>query len=184
MKSWTVKKLSVALAFGVATFVVSFVLGSGITSVLGPGTSGLVTIIFTTVVVITGARIVESPGVFLIMVLTFAGLAIPTTQFGPPGVQKLLVGVATGVVYDLVWVAFKRSRLGSGFAAAASTMTSLFTIYRLLVYVGHPRAEYLEKMLPYALPTYGVLGFIGAMIGEWIYRNHLSDLSAVRQLRA
>lgn len=181
---WSSKRLLIALCFGVATFAVSFILGSGITMALGPGTSGLVTIIFTTIIVINGARIVEAPGVFSVMTLTFATLAIPTTQFGPPGVAKVLVAIVTGIVYDLTWLLLGRTRLASGLAAAISTMTSLVAIFLLLVFLGHPRADYLRGILPYALPVYGALGFVGAMIGEWVYRNHLSSLASVRQLKA
>jgi hypothetical protein len=181
---WSFKRFLVALAFGVATFVVSWVLGSGITSVLGPGTSGLVTVIFTTIVVIAGARVVEAPGVFTLMTLVFALCAIPTTQYGPPGPQKLVVAIVTGVVYDVIWLALRRTRIASALAAAIATAVSLLAIYRLLVFLSHPRADYLRKTLPFALPLYAILAFIGAIVGEWIYRNHLQNLSAVRQLRA
>lgn len=181
---WTIKRFFLTAVFAAATFAASFSLGNAITLALGPGTSGIATIIITTVVVVIGARIIGAIGVFTLMVLLFTALAIPTNMFGPPGPQKLLIGAATGFVYDLLWNLGKRKRFSLPIAAAIATAVSILLIFWLMVFLNHPRKDYLYSILGYTLPVYAVLGFLGALLGNWIFDRYLSRLSVVKQLQS
>jgi hypothetical protein len=180
---WNKKRTLAALFFGVATFAISFVLGNGITMAFGPGTSGLLTIVITTILVVCAARITELAGVFTLMVTLFTFLAIPTNLFGPAGPQKVLIGLATGLTYDIVWEAFKRNKWSLPFAAALSTAVSIVLIWRLMVFLDHPKAEYLAKYIYYMIPAYGILGFLGAMCGNWVYDKYFSQRKIVAVIK-
>lgn len=181
---WTLKRLFVAGAFSAATFAAAFVLGNAVTVALGPGTSGIFTIIITTVLVVVCARTVETLGVFVLVVSLFTVFAIPTNLFGPPGPHKIVVGLLTGVAYDIVWNVLGRKKWSLPTAAALATALSIGLIFGLMVYLDHPRKEYLRSILKFTVPLYAILGFIGAHVGNWIYDKILSKLSVVLQLKA
>lgn len=182
--SWTVKKLFLAAIFAAATFAASFALGNAITLAAGPGTSGIATIMVTTVLVVICARLVETIGLFTLVVTLFTVLAIPTNMFGPPGPHKILIGLITGFVYDLVWNLTGRKKYSLPTAAAIATAVSILLIFGLMTYLNHPRADYLRSALKWIAPVYAVLGFIGGLIGNWIYDRSLSRLSVVQQLKS
>lgn len=180
--TWTLKKVFIGLVIAAATFGAAFLAGNAITMTLGPGTSGLATIIITTVLVVIGARIVDRVGIFVLMVTFFTVCAIPTTLFGPPGPQKVIIGLLTGLTYDLVWLIFARRPKGLPYAALVATVVSVGLIYGLLVYLDHPRVEYMGSILKYLVPLYAALGWVGGWLGNWLFDTSLKHLSAVRQL--
>jgi ABC-type thiamin/hydroxymethylpyrimidine transport system permease subunit len=180
---WTKKRLFVSVIFASATFAVSFVLGNAITLAMGPGTSGLFTIIVTTILVVVCARIVGLFGVFTVVVVLFSILAIPTNMFGPPGPQKIVIGFMTGLTYDIVSAIGRNWKYSMPSAAAIATMVSIGLIAWLLVLLNHPRKDYLLAILYWLVPVYGVLGFLGGMLGDAIYNKSLSKLSVVKQFK-
>jgi ABC-type thiamin/hydroxymethylpyrimidine transport system permease subunit len=184
LNRWTVKRLFLTAVFAAATFAASFALGNAITLTLGPGTSGIATIIVTTVLVVICARLVETPGVFTLIVTLFTVMAIPTNLFGPPGPHKILIGLLTGLTYDLVWNITGRRRFSLPIAAALATAVSILLIFGLMTYLHHPRADYLKSVLKYIGPMYALFGFLGGVIGNWIYDHSLSRLSVVQQLKS
>jgi len=184
LRRWSPMRLFVATIIAAATFGACFVLGNAITVALGPGMSGIATIIVTTILVVVGARIVETRGVFTLMVFLFTVLAIPTNMFGPPGPHKAIIGIVTGLVYDGVWNVTGRRSWSLFLAAALATACSIFLIFGLMVILEYPRADYLRAMLKYLVPAYAALGWIGAMLGNRIYETSLRELSLVKQLRA
>lgn len=182
--TWTLKSLFVIAVFSAATFAASFALGNAITIALGPGTSGIATIIITTVLVIICGRLVERIGVFTLTVTLFTVLAIPTNLFGPPGPHKIVIGLITGITYDAVWNLTGRKKFSLPSAAAVATAVSISLIFGLLLYLNHPRKEYLQGILKYIIPLYAILGFVGGLLGNWIYDRSLSRLSVVKQLKS
>lgn len=181
---WTLKRFFLTAVFAAATFAASFALGSAITIALGPGMSGIATIIVTTVLVVICARLVETLGVFTLTVFLFTLLAIPTNMFGPPGPHKIVIGLITGIAYDAVWNLTGRRRFSLPFAAAIATAVSIGLIFGLMVYLDHPRKDYLQTIFWYILSLYAFLGFLGGWLGDWIYEKSLSRLSIVQQLKA
>jgi len=182
---WTAKRLYLVIVFAIATFAASFLAGAGITAAFGPGMSGVATIIVTTIVIVVGANIAGTRPYFTIAVTIFTLLAIPTSMFGPPGPYKVVVGLITGIAYDLAWELTGRRRFSLPIAAAVSTAVSIFCIYKLMViaFPTHPRLPDLQRLLPYLIPAYAVLGFIGGWIGNKVYTRSISRISVLRSLQ-
>lgn len=186
---WNRQLLHVAVFFAAATFAASFVMGSGLTLAFGPGTSGIATIIVTTVLIVIGANIVEKRLYFTLTVTLFTVLAIPTSMFGPPGIHKIMIGLLTGLTYDLLWAAFIRvkplRRVALPLAAAGATAVSILLIFALMrvAFPDHKGLETLGKYLHYFIVVYAILGFLGASLGNWIYNARLSKLSALQILK-
>ena len=180
---WKLKHYFICGVFSAATFAISFLLGGAITASLGPGTSGIVTIVITTILVIICARIVELPGAMILVVTLYTLFAIPTTMFGPPGLPKVIIGFLTGLIYDFVITIGKRKKWSYPIAAFFATAISIILIFYLLVILDHPRADYLRNILYYAIPLYVVLGFIGAIFGNWLYDKNLLKLDIIKSLK-
>jgi len=181
--NWAPKQVVLVAVFAAATFAVSFALGYAVTMSLGPGTSGVFTIVATTVLVVVCARIVPKKGVFTILVTLFTLMAIPTSMFGPPGPHKVIIGLLTGLVYDLTWNLTGRRRFSLPVAAAMATAASIALIFGLMILLGHPRVSYLRSIMYYIVPLYGALGFLGAWFGNWIYDKRIQGLPMAEQFR-
>lgn len=179
------KKLLLCAIFAAATFAVAFVLGNAITMTLGPGTSGIVTIVFTTIIMVVGARVIQLPFSFTIMVSLFTLMALPTNIFGPPHPLKVGIGFLTGLAYDILWLLFRLflGKYALPLSAALATALSIALIYVLMLNLGHPRAEYLAGILLYIIPVYAVLGFVGGWLGNRVYEKYIEGLSVTRQLQ-
>lgn len=105
-------------------------------------------------------------------------------MFGPPNPLKIFIGLLTGIVYDLIWNLTGRKKYSLPIAATISTMVSILLIYLLLNYLNHPRKEYLQSILLWLIPVYGILGYIGGIAGDRIYQKSLKRLSIIKQLKA
>jgi len=177
---WSIKKLIAASFFAAAIFGLAFILGNAITTAFGPGMSGFVSTIFTTLLIIISAKITLSRGIFTFTVTLFTILAIPTNLFGPAGVQKIIIGLITGLSYDIVWELLKRKKHSLKIAAFVATAISLVLVYFLMKYLNHPKINSLASIIFWAPLVYGALGTIGAIIGESIYEKYLKNSSYVK----
>jgi hypothetical protein len=181
-KPWNLMAFIVSGAIAALTFGVSFLLGSAITSSVGPGMSGIATIIVTTAIVVAGAKIVDRFGVMLLIILLFAAMSIPTTMFGPPGPLKLLVGLATGVFYEItIWV-LRRTRLAFAIAGGLGAATAIAAIWLLLIALHAQGAAKIADAAKYIFVLYFVLGVIGGLFGYMIWERSLKHLAIVRQI--
>lgn len=178
--NWTIRKLVAASFFGVAIFGLAFILGSAITTAFGPGMSGFISTILTTVMIIISAKITNARGIFTFTVTLFTILAIPTNLFGPAGPQKIILGLVTGLSYDLVWELMKRSKHSLKIAAFVATSISLVFVYFLMKFLNHPKISSLASIIYWAPFVYGILGVVGAYIGESIFKKYLSGNSYVK----
>jgi len=187
---WTMKRLFLTAVFAAATFAASFAGGIVITTSIAPGMSGIVTILLTTILAVIGALVVDTLGVFVVLVTLFTLFAWPTTMFGPPGPQKILIGLVTGLTYDLCWRLFsywrllRDRKLALPIAASAATAVAIVLIAVLLTYLNHPRKDLVVSILKWLIPLYAALGFVGAWYGQRLYYKTISKLSIVDQLKA
>lgn len=181
---WSMKRFFVAIVFAVTIFAVTFALGAAVTAALGPGTSGILTIIITTILIIIAAELVQARGVFTVVVTLFSILAIPTSIFGPPVIAKIGIGFVTGLAYDLVWELCGRRPRGFIVAAAVATAVSILSIFVVMTWVNHPRLDFMRKAIWYLIPLYAALGGVGAWLGHSVVWKRLERAGFVKQLQA
>lgn len=158
--------LIVGSTFGAAVFVVAFIGGAGITAAFGPGTSGIITALFTTTLVVLSCLFAPRFPTLLTANLVFALLAIPTTLFGPFGAAKLLFGLSTGLIYEACrWKLFpNRPNLGLMIGAALSAFASVYLIFYGTSILGGSPSATLAKYLHYFAAIYSLLGVGGAWL--------------------
>lgn len=185
---WGVREPLVCGATAGLTFAASFVFGGAITTALGPGTSGIVTIVITTIVVVFGAKLVDEIGALTLIVTLYSIFAIPTNMFGPPGPAKIIVGILVGISYEITVFGFKRlgrEDLGYISAGAVGAIFAIFLIWGVLILVDPQgaTASRLGDVILWIWIPYGILGVIGGWVGIRVY-NQLEDVGPFPDLQS
>lgn len=176
--------LIVGSTFGTAVFVVAFIGGAGITAAFGPGTSGVITALFTTALVVLSCLFAPRFPTLLTANLVFALLAIPTTLFGPFGAAKLLFGLLTGLIYEACRKLFpNRPNLGLISGAALSAFASVYLIFFGTSILGGSPSATLAKYLHYFAVIYSLLGILGALLAIKLYEK-LKNHPTVKRLQS
>lgn len=118
-----------------ALFAVNFIVGASLSWASGlAGLSGLVTGITVGFTFYIASRLTETFGTVTLLWTLYSLFAIPTPLMGPPVPQKVLIGFAAGLVYDVVLQLCRRKPCAYylAFIAYITTLTALF----IKVFVG------------------------------------------------
>ena len=165
------RSLVVGTVFGALVFVVAFVGGFAITAAFGPGTSGVITATSTSALVVLAGHLAARFPTLLTANFVFAALAIPTSLFGPFGPLKILFGIGTGLIYEGIVALMQRSDKSFIISAGASAFVSVYLIFfgsSILIGVVSPT---LQKYLHIFALVYGVLGALGGVLGNYLFRR-------------
>ncbi len=184
--SWSTKDSVICGITAALTFATSFIFGAAITATLGPGMSGFVTIVITTMVVVFGAKLVNKLGALFMIGMIFSFLATPTSIFGPPGIQKLAIGVVIGVLYEsTVWLfkKLKKENIGYMTAGATGSIGAIFAILYLLRILDQETASKLSAVIYWIWAPYGALGFIGGWFGIKLFQR-LEHIGPIQNLKS
>jgi len=180
----TSKQAAACGVFGAATFAIAFVLGTGLIMATGiPATGGLLNIFVCVAIAVVGAHAVPRFGSATLMMLVTFTLAIPTVIGGFPGVYKPMIGLAIGLVYDSVVVLGQRRHWAIYLGGGAAATTSILTIFAAMSILGLPGVDKLRPLLLALAGAQFVLGFLGAVLGRWLYESKLSRLRVFAALR-
>lgn len=172
------KSLVAGIMFGALVFVIAFLGGAAITSTLGPGTSGILTATLTTATVVIAGKLSPRFPTLLTTNMSFAVLAIPTTLFGPFGFAKILFGIVTGLIYEIIVGLTKRSNFGYWVAAALSAFVSVYLIFYGTLLFNETPSPKLASYLHYFALVYAALGALGAGLGLFVFKK-ISDHPSV-----
>lgn len=145
-----------------------------------PLAGGLLNGVIVSMVLTVGIMCVPRPFAATIMWLVFSLAAIPTLTMGPPGIYKVVPGIAGGLTWDIaLWIGrWRRAPIIVGGAiGAAVLMLCLFASLQLL---GLPGADRLAKVLPYLLPVNALLSALGIGLGIRLWKKRLSSMAAFR----
>lgn len=177
-----------SIGYGIVSFVVAFILGSALTVTTGiPLVGGLLNGILTAMVLTIGLITTQFFGAATIMWITFSLLASITTTLGPPGLYKILIGIIAGLIWDTLYNIFNKNRIGlylGGLIGSASIMLTL--VLALKMGLGRNAVEALSKYESafYILIIINlIVTLIGIYLGELTYKNRLSNLQVIRNIR-
>lgn len=166
----------------------SFVLENSLGLVLFPLTSsipligGTLSAIPDATIMFLGAYLVPRRGSILLFASILLTLSTVTPSYGPPGFYKIFIGIALGVIFEVLLL-FNRSApfyiFSTGLAFSASVpMTYLaWSVFRL------PGVALLRPKLPYLMAIYFIEGILGALLGSFLYNSRLSKMAAVQKMR-
>lgn len=180
-------QLYTSIGFGIASFVIAFVLGSFLTMTTGiPLAGGLLNGILTGMVLTIGLISTNYFGSATIMWIVFSLCASITTTLGPPGIYKVVIGGIAGIIWDSIYRAAKSNSWGMYLGALLGSASIMFSLTAALTMgFGEGAAEALKR---YKGAFYFILGvnllvtFIGVYLGNIIYRTRLSNLQVFKNL--
>lgn len=169
---------------GAISFVLAFVLGSAINALTGiPLTGGILNGIIVGAMITIGIKGVDKFGAATLIWFVFTIFAIPTITFGPPGWYKVIVGLISGIIWDILISLFKRSKFGYIFSAGVGAVAITYGVFIAVKILGLPAAEKLAKALYLLLPLNFIISSIGAMVGLWLFGKYISKMSFLQNLK-
>lgn len=185
MNKWQTKHFVLSGVLAALTFAAAFALGAGIILATGiPATGGIANIFIAVLIVMIGIQIVPKFGFATLTVGLVFTFAIPTVIGGPPGVYKVLNGIAIGLAVDIILAIGKRTRLAHIIAGSVGSMVSILSIYAALIILRLPGADRLAPLLLPLTIMQGVLGALAAWVALLIFRHRLAKLTSVQRLMA
>lgn len=182
-KKWALNDFVFAGITGALIFAVAFLLGSGIILATGiPATGGIVNILVAVLLMVIAKHIKPKFGfATLALAITFA-IAIPTIIGGTPGIYKILVGVAIGIVFDLAVYLFRNTNFSYLIAGSLGAVVSIVTIFVLMKIMDLPGIAKLTPLMKYLVPVQAVNGLVGAYLGNLIFNIRLKSIPAIKRM--
>ena len=170
-------------AIGAVGFVLAFGLGSFVNALTGtPLTGGLLNGIIVGIVLTVGLKAVPKFGAGVVIWIVFSTLAIPTITMGTPGAYKIVVGIASGLVWDIVVTLFRRRDSGYILGSAIGGDAVIVGTFIAAIILGLPAADKLRSAIYFLLGIYSVMGLISGWLGVLLYRKKLSNLALFKRL--
>jgi hypothetical protein len=166
----------------------SFVVENTIGLVLIPFVSGIpliggtISAIPDAVIVFLGAYLVPRRGAILLFATILLTLSTVTPSFGPPGLYKILIGIALGLIFEAILL-FSRRETAYVIATAVVFSASIPVTFLAWQLFELPGIDSLRSQVPFLMSLYFVEGAIGAALGYLLYRHRLARLRLVRHLR-
>lgn len=180
------KELMICGVFGALSLVLSFVVGGAIIMATGiPGTGGIVNLLIIGFLVIICAKIVDKFGAITLTLIVFSIVAIPTVILSPPGIHKIVIGIAWGLTWDILFIGLKRygvfgNMISSGLAAFVGGMGMYFSV----VLLGLPGEEQMRAAVIPLLSVAMIGAAIGTYFGVRTYDKKLKHISIVQNLKS
>jgi len=177
-----------SIGFGIASFIVAFVLGSFLTMTTGiPLIGGLLNGVLTAMVLTVGLVSTQFFGSATLMWLVFSVCASITTTLGPPGLYKVVIAVIAGIIWDIIYRMSKSTRWGLYLGAIVGSASIMFTLITALTMgFGKDAAQALERYkgaFYFILAANLLVTVIGVYLGDVIYRTRLANLQVFRNLK-
>lgn len=175
MKKFTTKEL-VFLAILTATlfvFDVTIVMGIKLATG-GIEGAGLVvdTILLLAAATIAG-RVVPKFGTFTIVATLYTILLIPLPLVGPPGVYKVGLGLALGIMADVLLWLFRYCKIGYYVSLPAANILSLPLLLWMLIVLGLPGVDEMRSLILVFAAIVAIESLFGVWAGMWIYEKKL-----------
>ncbi|GEM_PF-1419332 len=178
------RQLTIAAGFGALMFAIGFAISTPIQLITGtPGTGGLVSGIVLIILLVIGDKILQRFGYGTVSATTMAILSIPTLLFGAPGIYKVAVGFAGGLLWDASLLFLKRNRVGYTIAAIVAGTAILISMLFMLTALGLPGAEKMQSILLIMWVADAVLVVIGVQIALLLYDKKLGKLKVSKVFR-
>jgi hypothetical protein len=182
LKRFKTKELVFLALMAALMFVIAVVLGLFLTSITGvPLLGGIIVNWFLAFSLVLIALTIRKFGSLSLSIMIYSLLSVPTINFGPPGIYKVIVGVAMGLIMDSFLYLGKYKKIiyyvGAGFSYLIVPLIMLFAMQLL----GMPQAS---NLLPLIIPMMAI-GLVEGLIGCWlafkVYDKKLKNSKLLKQ---
>lgn len=173
----TLRGAITAGVFGAIAFVLAFGLGGIVNAATGVPLSGGVLngVVVGAVITLALIRTENEFGVATILWIVFTALAIGTTTFGPPGPYKVLVGIASGLIWDICLWLLRCSKLKYPVSAGIGSVAITILVFLAVKLIGLPAADKLQKALAILVPMNCIISALGAWFGIWLHNRFFAQ---------
>lgn len=172
-KSFNTKELAFIGLMGALMFALSFLFGSALNIATGnPAASGFITQIIQGIILTVAVLTTRKFGTATYMWLIYGILAIPTNMWGGlPGMYKVLISLATGLIFDTVIYLF-RYKIRGLFAGSITTYIVLVPVLLwFYTQLNIPGAEKVLKYWPIMIVIFFALFSFGIWVGLKIFNR-------------
>lgn len=185
LKRFSARELVLIAITSAFLFVISISIGSGIVAVTGtPMAGGLITVFIMVYIFVLTALIIRKFGIVTLVTLIYTLLSIPTINMGPPGFYKVLIGLANGLIMDIILYTGRYKKFAYYLAMVAGMILSIPLMLFAMKLLGLPGYEKLLSMLFIAMLVYAIEAAIGVWLGILTYEKKLKKSKLVKSLRA
>ena len=183
----TTRIVVVTAALGALRFVLSLA-GATIPGVIGiPGMSGVINILWAGAFLALPPLITRSFWSSTLSATFYSLLALPLPLSGPSGFfPKILIGITTGLLADVIYTLLKRQELGAalGIGAAGQTLLGFEIAWLGMLF----RVPGIDKYAAIQFSLAGILstilgGTISGLLGWAVYRR-MRDSDVVKRVRS
>lgn len=183
LKRFNTRQLVFMALMGAVFFLMDFLVSTAVDAATGvPGAGyAVVSVLFIALATLAGL-ILEKFGMITIMALIYAIIAIPTPVYGPPGLFKVAMAVATGLIMDLIIAGFSFRKIGFYLGMAIGNMASVLLYVWTGRLLGLPGTEALVASMWLFTVIYGIEAVPGVWIGYFVH-NRIKHKPIVRQIR-
>lgn len=163
-------------------FIIMFSLAGAINIITGtPLIGGLALNIVFSFIMATALLIIRKPGTASLLVLIYSALSVPTANFGPPGIYKIIMGLIMGIIVDIVLYYGKYKKLAYYFGIGLVFFLAGPLLYIALILLKMPAANKIAGLMIPLMIIYLVEALIGTFLAFKVY-NKIKDKSLIRQL--
>lgn len=184
---WISPKDAVAIGMlASVSFLVEISLGLILTPVISgiPLIGGTLSAVPDAAVVFLGAYLVPRRGGITLFALILLTLSTITPSFGPPGLYKIFIGLALGLIFEAVLLLGRRHTWSYFVGTSLAFAASIPVTYWAWKVFGLPGVEALAPRIPLLMAIYATLALFGAWLGRVVYERRLRHIPAIERLRS
>lgn len=172
-KRFNTKELAFIGLMGALMFVLSFLFGSALNIATGnPAASGFITQIIQGIILTVAVLTTRKFGTATYMWLIYGILAIPTNMWGGlPGMYKVLISLATGLIFDTVIYLFRYKIKGLFVGSITQYIVLVPILLWFYTQLNIPGAEKVLKYWPIMLVIFFALFSLGILVGLKIFNR-------------
>lgn len=172
-KAFNTKELAFIGLMGALMFVLSFLFGSALNIATGnPAASGFITQIIQGIILTVAVLTTRKFGTATYMWLIYGILAIPTNMWGGlPGMYKVLISLATGLIFDTVIYLFRYKIKGLFIGSVTQYIVLVPLLLWFYTQLNIPGAEKVLKYWPIMIVIFLALFSFGIWIGLKIFNR-------------
>lgn len=172
-RKFNTKELAFIGLMGALMFALSFLFGNVLNIATGnPAASGFITQIIQGIILTVAILTTRKFGTATYMWLIYGILAIPTNMWGGlPGIYKVLISLATGLIFDTVIYLFRYKIKGFFIGSVTTYIVLVPLLLWFYTQLNIPGAEKVLKYWPIMIVIFFALFSLGIWIGTKIFNR-------------
>lgn len=142
-----------------------------------PLVGGLASSVIDAIIIFTAIYSVPRRGAAVYFAILLLSMSIITPSFGPPGIYKIFIGLALGLICEIILL-LKKSDIIYILAVGVAFGASIPVTYFAWKYANVSAINALKPYLFVFTIVYAILGAIGALIGLRLFKKDYQNIGS------